>query len=1076
MKKLLLCLLAVGTALYTVAQTAAQDAPNLDFSMGNFAGWECSVGKLICDNRNADDNDKTYHYEWDDMPSNVERIKLFGDVDTEDPILQCDEFYINPDPGKMVARIGVPQQVEGYGGAQDYAAAERLRYSYKITPATCILKYRFAAVLHLPDETPGAPTSHFGPERPYFGISIEVVNQDGTISVPTCSAYSTVVNSLSQRLQKGTAEKNGVSCTASAGNPANYMFQPWTSALVDLRQYIGSTVTITVITHDCFFRQQNSTYPYAGSHEAYGYFRAEAMDMNLSTRVCNSQEATIAAPTGYAGYQWSRSDHFAIQANDPNVPNVVTIPFEDMVDDVTYQCELTDELGCAAIDLKTQLDPVTLVPKFSYEAKCGGEVQFFDESVVSGDNLVNWMWTVGEGETTTNVSNHIYSEPGDYEVKLTATTSNGCQESFSQTVHVPYFPDLSITAPNNVCEGKEINISVSNVELNSRVEWKSSVDAYNQVISESEAFVATPEQTQTYKVTVTDPRGCVYEKPADVTLFGKTPVHIVGETKACPNEAVELTLVGERLSNFMWNVSGSANQSAITVYPYNDATYIATAQDEKGCTVEAKHDIEVLSTPTLTVDVPAVCAGQDAVVTATGANSYQWQGIQGATTGGVQTIPQPTNGQEYTVIGYTQEGCSDSKRFVVNVKQIPEIEVTGLIERCAGEEPFVLEAIGAVTYKWNGVEGDATFTAPSDVQQTVRVIGINEGCESAPKEVTLTPLPLPVIEAITPYATICEGNETTLKVAGAYSYQWQGVSDDADYLLVSPVEDKVYTVRGVSEKGCYSDPIDIPVMVRYADQVKAHIEKIIACPGKPDSAIVVAEGALSYKWSSFPENEYVMNNQSDRLVVLYDTPTTITVEGTNEYACNSTAQVSLARMPVPTLEFKVEPEWIDAANPTVRLTGMAPNNEVTWWWNVGDGSALLQARDTMHTYQIEKFNQPFVVEVTAIDQYGCRFEGEAQVHIWKDVWSPTAFTPNGDGLNDVFGFYGVDEVEEFLFYIYNRLGEVVFEGHSADDTWDGTYQGKPCPWGVYGWVAQYRAVLNGVERQETLRGQVSIVK
>lgn len=43
MKKLLLCLLAVGTALYTVAQTAVQDAPNLDFSMGNFAGWECSV-------------------------------------------------------------------------------------------------------------------------------------------------------------------------------------------------------------------------------------------------------------------------------------------------------------------------------------------------------------------------------------------------------------------------------------------------------------------------------------------------------------------------------------------------------------------------------------------------------------------------------------------------------------------------------------------------------------------------------------------------------------------------------------------------------------------------------------------------------------------------------------------------------------------------------------------------------------------------------------------------------------------------------------------------------------------------
>ena len=65
---------------------------------------------------------------------------------------------------------------------------------------------------------------------------------------------------------------------------------------------------------------------------------------------------------------------------------------------------------------------------------------------------------------------------------------------------------------------------------------------------------------------------------------------------------------------------------------------------------------------------------------------------------------------------------------------------------------------------------------------------------------------------------------------------------------------------------------------------------------------------------------------------------------------------------------------------------------------------------------------------------------------------------------------------EFDFYIYNRLGEIVYEGRSIDDEWDGKYNGKLCPWGVYGWVANYKAVIDGLERIGELKGQVSIVK
>ena len=56
------------------------------------------------------------------------------------------------------------------------------------------------------------------------------------------------------------------------------------------------------------------------------------------------------------------------------------------------------------------------------------------------------------------------------------------------------------------------------------------------------------------------------------------------------------------------------------------------------------------------------------------------------------------------------------------------------------------------------------------------------------------------------------------------------------------------------------------------------------------------------------------------------------------------------------------------------------------------------------------------------------------------------------------------------------MGEIVFEGHSPTDTWDGYFDGKPCPWGVYGWVADYKANLDGSLREATIKGQVSIIK
>ena len=64
------------------------------------------------------------------------------------------------------------------------------------------------------------------------------------------------------------------------------------------------------------------------------------------------------------------------------------------------------------------------------------------------------------------------------------------------------------------------------------------------------------------------------------------------------------------------------------------------------------------------------------------------------------------------------------------------------------------------------------------------------------------------------------------------------------------------------------------------------------------------------------------------------------------------------------------------------------------------------------------------------------------------IYIPSAFTPNGDGLNDMFGVKG-EGIQDYHLLIYNRWGTVIFESTTAKNQWDGKYQGEPVETGTY---------------------------
>jgi gliding motility-associated-like protein len=88
-----------------------------------------------------------------------------------------------------------------------------------------------------------------------------------------------------------------------------------------------------------------------------------------------------------------------------------------------------------------------------------------------------------------------------------------------------------------------------------------------------------------------------------------------------------------------------------------------------------------------------------------------------------------------------------------------------------------------------------------------------------------------------------------------------------------------------------------------------------------------------------------------------------------------------------------------------------------------------------------------------VEDSHCCFNSDSVFVKVFNYYFPTAFTPNGDGKNDVFRMIGLYRNINLKLYIYDRGGQMVFQSYNIDDGWDGNYRGQKCPSATYSWVA-----------------------
>ena len=111
------------------------------------------------------------------------------------------------------------------------------------------------------------------------------------------------------------------------------------------------------------------------------------------------------------------------------------------------------------------------------------------------------------------------------------------------------------------------------------------------------------------------------------------------------------------------------------------------------------------------------------------------------------------------------------------------------------------------------------------------------------------------------------------------------------------------------------------------------------------------------------------------------------------------------------------------------------------------------------------------VAVSASDSSVQSTSNELNLYYPMKIYLPTAFTPNGDGLNDSFGAVG-EGIEKYKLVVYNGWGEEIFSSQAINHKWDGNHNGQPVPFGAY----SYELLAYGKEFGEVHRsGQVTVL-
>jgi len=532
-------------------------------------------------------------------------------------------------------------------------------------------------------------------------------------------------------------------------------------------------------------------------------------------------------------------------------------------------------------------------------------------------------------------------------------------------------------------------------------------------------------------------------------------------------------------------------------------------KDNKGCTAN--------SNVTVLVDAPDATFTQDksngctpAIVTftkdMTGIASYSWDFGDGspANTTTANPVHTFTNANpasiEYFNVKLTVTsagGCVAS--FTSTVTVYPSIDATFTAAPatvCSGNQIIFTTLPGASKYFWDfgdGVSGYYTnstnhlytnlTTAPVAHTVTLTTTSFYNCIDVKTLNITVMPVPLPQFIAVPPTQEYdAAGNPVTFTNTtnpGTWNWLWN-FGDGATSTLQSPSH--TYT-----DLGTY----DVVLTVSNASCSDIVKHQVVVTPKKPIASFDLIPSGCSpltiepnntSQFTNTPGTTYMWDfgdggaSTSKNPTYIYFTPGTykvqLTVSGPGGISTFIQTQLVNA-YPSPLVSFQVSPTTVFVNDEKVRMFNLTQYAD-SWLWEFGDGDTS-KVKEPFHKYMAEG-----VYDITLWAYLHNVVNGVTITCSSKFVLSPgvtvepsgvlrfsTVFTPNtgsevdmdhlptGGTEIDQFFFPGIREkVIKYKLQIFNRLGVLIFQSNDINKPWNGYYQHKLCPQGVYVWYVE----------------------
>jgi gliding motility-associated-like protein len=781
--------------------------------------------------------------------------------------------------------------------------------------------------------------------------------------------------------------------------------------------------------------------------------------------ICPGGTTTLTASGGNT-YSWSPASGLSSTSAASTVasPTVTT----------SYTVTVSNGGGCTdTASVKVTVGPGLSVTATATPATiCSGK-----SSGLNAGGANTYSWSPSTGLNSSSIANPVANPASTQTYTVTGKDVNGCTGTAQVVLTVNQRPLANPGPPVSECGGTSVFLNGSGGGIYS---WSPAAGLSNTSVSNPTATVAN---TSTYTLTVSDANGCRDSATVTVTFNAKPVVKAGTLTSTCTGGSVNLQASGA--ATYSWSPSAGLSSTTIsnpTASPAATTQYTVTGTDSKGCVNSDTVTVAIGSNLTIKITKDStICQGAAITLNASGATNYSWTPATGlSSTTLPNPIANPGTTQTYTVTGTTGSGCTGSNKMTLTVNATPGANSGPNQTLCAGSS-VNLAATGNGTYSWSPATGLSSTTVAnptanpgSTTTYTLTVTGSNSCTSGATVVVTVNQLP--VVSASGPSA--CAGSVVLLQATGASSYTWSPSTGLSSTTIPNPVASLgstpvTYTVTGTDANNCTASstvtivPIALPrVALLFNDSVKC-------VPRCINFSSFDSSGTCVSSLFSFGDGT---SAASATISHCYTTGGLYTVS----YACKDAngcvgkTQDTLRVLSVPVASFT-------SGGPLIEYNGSKPDSvcvtntsagTVSWAWNFGNGNISGLQQPPCISYAD---SGSYCIRLRVIANNGCSDSTTQCIHLERraDVVYvvPNVFSPNGDGINDVFQIRN-SGLKSMNCLIYDRWGKKLYEITSPSGSWDGKSGNSRMSDGVYYYVLSLQTVYGS---SKTLTGFVQLL-